>query len=65
MVVAAREMNGYTAGARWFAQYSSYNRQSLASKDTVEEQILSTICCGKCSTLMLYFDMPKLIKIRR
>ncbi len=65
MVVAAREMNGYTAGARWFGHYSGYNRQSLATKDTVEEQILSTTCCGRWSTLILYLDMSKLIKCRR
>jgi hypothetical protein len=46
MVVAGREMNGRTAGARWFANDSRYNANSLVGTDSIVNQILLISCVG-------------------
>jgi hypothetical protein len=51
MVVGAREIRGKTAGARWFGEGSKFNRQSIPNNDSIETQIMSATCAGKCDFL--------------
>jgi hypothetical protein len=66
MVVGAREIRGKTAGARWFGEDSKYNRQSIPNNKSIDTQIITTTCAGKCDFLksniqpMLHFPNPKI-----